>query len=599
MRLFPYETAAFFRIAHGRELYERWRQTGVGAMLNDPEVAPLVGGIWSLVGDQFNERNSEEAGFEWADLDRIPQGEVAIGLIDRGDDNLGILLLADFDGAQENVDFLVEVLDQRWADRAMVVEEQEIGGETVTIVRDGDDRSSSFGYLIKDCCLIGSNDEVLLGHVLDRWAGRTPTVELTEEDVAESDDDTLEPGPLPGERSFAENPQFQTILKECSTQLEEPPQIVAYIDPILVVRRTMRGNVGASITLATFPALGLDGILSLGGTSSFATENWDTLMHMHLLLDNPRAGVLTLLRFVDGDITPPDYVPAQACNYGTTYLDPVGIYDRVIQLYDHFRYDGAFLDEVESGATNAWGVDFREYFIDNLSGRVTLYSGFDEPNRIQGEQHAICLELIDPEVGQELLDAIRETAGEFWEDVEFGGVQYYSMAPPWMRNMPEENRPFTPAVGILDNTLIVTMSSNVLEQMIEAHQDSRPRLSDSIEYKVIQSRVERLTRGKQMVGFLYNNPAETFRHWFETSQSDGTRSFLGTIGENSPFASNMLGVLEANELPEFDKLEGYFAPTGGYLLDTNTGLHAMMFNMGRELPEAEVEAAEEELSEQP
>ena len=587
MKLYPYETVAFFRIAHGRELYERWRETSIGNMFKDPDIAPLVGGVWGVVGSAFNDNASQEAGFEWSDLSRIPQGEVAIGVIDRGETNVGILLLADYDGAQENVDFLLDLLETRWSERAMVVEEQEIAGHTVTIVRDGNNRSRSFGYLVKDSCLIASNDEVLLEHVIDRWEGRTPVAEPTEETELTEDGETT--APLPGERSFAENPKLQTILKECSTQLEEPPQILGYIDPVQLVRRVGRGNSGVSLALATFPALGLDGVMAAGGTISFATEKWDSVVHSHLLLDNPRAGVLTLLRFKEGDITPPNYVPDNVNNYGTTYLDIPGIYDRAINLYDHFRYEGAFADEVSSEFLEEFDLNIRDVFIDNAAGRISLVTSFDDPYRMQTEQHALCVQFEDPVIVQEAIAKIFEKQSDNWEQREFGGVTYYTMVFRWARDMPDGMRPTPPAIGVLDNTLILSMSESVLQQMIETSQGMRNPLADSIEYKVIQSRIERMTRGQNVVAMLYNNPAAIFRHWYEASQADQTRDGLARFAENSPFADNMLRVLEENELPSFDKLERYFAPTGGYLLDTNTGLHVMMFNLGREIPQEEME----------
>lgn len=574
MRLFPYETLVFARVSHGQELHERIRTTGFGQMFEDPEVAPFVEETWAFAGRQFDENAAEDAGFSWDDLQHVPKGEIAVGMIDRGAANMGVLLLADFDGHQEDVDFLLELLDERWEKEAMVVEESDLNGEKLTVVRRGDDRSSSFGYIVKDTCLIGSNDETLLGHMLERWAGRTPVVEPTED----MDEELLESGePLPGERSLADNHKFQTILRECSTQLEEPPQVLFYIDPITTLKRAFRGNVGAGVALATFPALGLDGILGVGGTVTFATEKWDSLTHLHVLLDNPRSGVLTLLRFKDGDITPPSYVPANANGYTTTYLDAPGIYERLIQLVDQFRYEGAFEDSIESNISDQLGIDFREVFINNLAGRLTTVTSFNEPGRAIGEQRAFCVTLLDPELARKALATIAEDKGEL-EKREFGGETYHFFTPRFARDRTEEERVFTPSFAVLDDTLIFTTSTSLMEVLIEAQQGTRPQLADSIEYKVIQSRVERLTRGRQLALFYYENPAEAIKHWYDLSQADSTRENLANWGQNSPAASGFLDVLEQNELPPFEVIRKYLVPKGGYLLDTNTGLHFMNFD---------------------
>ena len=578
MRLFPHETLAFLRVAHGRELYERFRTTGFGQMLDDPEVAPFIQETWAFAGQQFDDNSAEDAGFNWDDLAHVPKGEIAIGVIDRGEADTGVLVLADFDGQQVDVDFLTDKLDERWEKEAMVVERSDVNGEQLTVVRRGNDRASSFGYFVKDTCLVGSNDEVLLEHVLERWAGRAPVVEPTED----TDEEAVTSGePLPGERSLAENQHFQAILRECSTQLEEPPQILFYVDPITTMRRVFRGNFGAGMALATFPALGLDGILAVGGTATFATEKWDSLTHVHLLLDNPRSGVLTLLRFKDGDITPPDYVPAKVNGYSTTYMDAPGIYERLIQLVDQFRYEGAFEDSIEANISDQLGIDFREVFINNLAGRASTLTSFNEPGRAVGEQRAICVTLLDPELARKALATIAEDKGEL-EEREFGGLKYYFFTPRFARDRPEEERFMTPSFGVLDDTLIFASSTSLMEVLIETHQGTRPRLADSIEYKVIQSRVERLTRGRQLALFYYDNPAEAIRHWYDLSQADSTRDNLANWGENSAAAAGFLDVLERNELPPFEVIQKYLVPKGGYLLDTDTGLHFMIFDFRQE-----------------
>ncbi len=490
MRLFPYETLAFARVAHGRELYERFRQTGFGAMLDDPQMSGFLEATWGFAGDQYTENAAERVGFAWEDWSRIPQGEIAVGVIDRDEGDMGVLMLADFDEAQEDVDYFIEKFDERWAAEGMVVEQQDVDGQTITVVRRGDDRSSSFGYLVKDACLVGSNDETLLRHVLDRWAGRVPVVQpLVDEQAVDAE--TISSEPLPGERSLAENTEFATILQECSTQLEESPQVVLYTSPIQLLKRAFRGNTGATVALATFPALGLDGVLGAGGTLTFATENWDSISHLHILLGNPRSGVLTLLRFQSGDSTPPDYVPANVYGYSTAYVDAPGIYERLVQLVDQFRYEGAFEDSVDNGISAGLGVDFKEVVINNLAGRATLVTSYDEPRRVQGEQRALAVTLLDSELASQALASISEKFGDRLEQQELGGATYYAFVPRRFRDRPEEERRMTPCFAVLEDTLIASSSTSLFQAMLEAHQGTRPRLADSIEFKVIQSRVER------------------------------------------------------------------------------------------------------------
>lgn len=571
MRLFPAETLAFVRMAHGRELYERFRETGGGQMFQDPEIRPLVEEAFNLAEDQFQERVSDEAGFDWQDLSRLPKGEVAVAIVARGTSRPGFLLLADFDGEQEDADFLLERLHERWSDEGMVVEDTTIEEDTLTIVRRGDNRRNSFGYVLKDSCLVGSDDETLLRQVLDRWAGRQP-------EVGEVDEDADSRDPLPGEKSLAEKPEFVTILRECSTQLEEPPHLIFFADPLGLLKNFGRGNSGISIAQAMFPSLGIDAVMGVGGTVSFATEQWDSLTHLHLMLDNPRSGVLTLLRFKQGDLTPPAFVPADVSRYGSMYVDAPGIFERLTQLIDQFRYEGSVRDGIENGPSAALGIDFEEEFINNLAGRIIFIQSFDKPRRLQGEMMALAFSVEDPQVTQQALDAIVEKFGDRIEPRDFEGITYYAVAPRFRGDLPPEERPFNPGFCLIDDTLIVSLSTSVIEQMIDAHKGNAPSLAESESFPPIQERVERLTQVRQLASFGFENPTEIFRHFHELASDERVQGFLSQARENAPQAGGLLDLLDPESLPPFEVIEKYLTPTGSYMLDTDTGLHLMFFN---------------------
>ncbi len=540
-------------------------------MLSDPEIRPLVDEVWNFAETEFQNNVSEEAGIDWQDFSRLPKGEIAVAVVARGTSRPGFLLLADFDGEQEDADFLLDRLHERWEAEGMVVEETPLEGETLVMVRRGDNRANSIGYILKEACLLASNDETLLQQVLDRWAGRQPL-------AGEPADDGKTGDPLPGEKSLAEKSQFVTILRECSTQLEEPPQIVFYADPIGLVRNLGRGNAGVSVGLAMLPSLGLDAVMGVGGTVSLATDQWDTLIHLHLLLDNPRSGVLTLLRFKQGDITPPDYVPDNVSRYSTFYLDAPGVFERLTQLIDQFRYEGSVREGIENGPSAALGIDFEAEFINNLAGRLVLVQGFDQPRRPQGGMMTAAMTMEDPQVTQKALETILERFEEQIETREVEGVTYYAITPRFGGDLPPEQQPINPGFCLLDDTLIISMSTSVIEQMLAAHAGKSPRLADSESYQEVQRRVERLTQGRELAYFAFDNPTVMMRHIYELASDDGVQEFFGQAREGAPNAGGILDLLDPEALPPFEVIERYLTPTGSYLLDTNTGLHMMIFN---------------------
>ena len=120
------------------------------------------------------------------------------------------------------------------------------------------------------------------------------------------------------------------------------------MDPITAFSRLSRGNTGAQTVLALFPALGLNGIQGAGGSITFATEEFDALTHLHLLLDSPRKGVLELLALKSGDTTPETWVPADAASYMTVNWDLAQTYSKFASLFDSIRGEGALASSFEA-----------------------------------------------------------------------------------------------------------------------------------------------------------------------------------------------------------------------------------------------------------
>src|SRR4029077_1451431 len=113
----------------------------------------------------------------------------------------------------------------------------------------------------------------------------------------EGEDATKPEPPQFSGRTLAENDHFVTVLRSCRRPQDPPPNIIIFADPIGLIREFGRDNAGLKIGLAMLPSLGIDGITAIGGTETIATGEYDALFHMHVLLENPRAGVIQVINF--------------------------------------------------------------------------------------------------------------------------------------------------------------------------------------------------------------------------------------------------------------------------------------------------------------
>jgi len=76
-------------------------------------------------------------------------------------------------------------------------------------------------------------------------------------------------------------------MSQCQGDPQEPPQLNWYVDPIELLRRAGRGNLSTQAGLAMLSGLGLDGVQAVGGSMTFATEQFDGISEAHLLLETP------------------------------------------------------------------------------------------------------------------------------------------------------------------------------------------------------------------------------------------------------------------------------------------------------------------------
>ena len=70
--------------------------------------------------------------------------------------------------------------------------------------------------------------------------------------------------------------------------------MLVYADPIELFRAASRGNGGASFVVGLLPSLGIDGLMAIGMSGTYATDEYESLGQLHVLLENPRSGVMLL-----------------------------------------------------------------------------------------------------------------------------------------------------------------------------------------------------------------------------------------------------------------------------------------------------------------
>ena len=491
MRLFPEESLVFVRIANARDFGEHVQQTGIGRMLQDPQLKPFLDNLYGKAGDLYAQKAQSTLGISWEDMKKLPKGEVAFAVVARPDKRPALLLMIDQGEDPSVADKLLDRALDLAQEHGAEFTKEKIGDVDVTVVRAANRANRMFGEFKRENTIVIATDPNVLRNVLWHWdhagepagepvaASATPTEKTapadvkkdTAKDASSTDKSKTEEAEFVPGRSLAQNERFATILQQCRRKQDPPPQLIYFVDPIELVRNVGRGNGGLQFALGLFPSLGIDGLLGFGGAITYATDEYESLAQFHLLLENPRSGVLQLPAFEAGDTAPQPFVPLSIESYVTWNANLRTMYDRITGLVDQYRYKGSVDKFVQEKISDKLGIDALSQLVDNLKGRFTWTTGFDRPVHM-GQQHVVAAELKDEKAAQDALKTVISKHPDLFEEQHFGNVTYYEIKTPEPKNKnddPNVERPeFHPFVGIMDGYLFIGTSKQRFEQCVAA-----------------------------------------------------------------------------------------------------------------------------------
>jgi hypothetical protein len=606
MKLFPEETLVFIRVANAYEFGEGVRGSSTGRMLADPQVKPFVEQLYGEAAKLYTEKAEQFMGISWDELQKLPQGEVAFAIVAREDKIPAFLLLVDQGEEGSVASSLLDRALKFAGEQGGDFSTEEIGDVEVTVVRDADDENRVFGVFERENTIVVATDPNVLRGVLYHWdqagesdaaANRTESdrddasgegaeeAVNTDEDVTEEEADTEEAEEevfVPG-RTLAENDRFASILRQCRRPQDPPPHLIFFVDPIDLVRNFGRNEGGVQFVMGMLPSLGVDGLMGVGGSFTLATDEYDDLSHLHVLLENPRSGILQLPSFEDGDTAPQPFVPHAIETYMTWNRNMRVFYDRVAALVDQFRYQGSVDKIVEERLSEPLGINFQTDVIDNLAGRYTWTIGYDRPAKFRGQQHMFAIELKDEASAAETLKTVMSKVEEKYPDVfeerTFGKITYHAIMPEALKNMEEEERPAEPCVAIMDGYLFIGGSCNQFERCIAARDGTEERLVDSKDYARVMGVLGRETAGTTPVMMSISRYEETIRQWYNLLTAERTRELIDENKADNPALAALADALDQHQLPPFDVLAPYLAPGGAMFYDTDNGYHVIGFTL--------------------
>lgn len=559
-RLLPEKTVAYVSVTHVPELTRRFQNTSLGRMSRDPQVQPLLAQLYGTLADAVAKfRDRIELGLP--ELLSLPQGELTVAVVgqEQGPPAL-VVLLEVGEQLPAALRFLQrggELLEKNGIKRT----ESVVGGVKFTTFEGyGNRPPRSASWFEKDATIVLGTSQEVLQAMLANWE-------------------------TPQTRTLAENAKFAAIVERCRGTKGEEPQVTWFVDPVAFVRASGQGNVQAQLVLALLPALGLDGLSAVGGTAAFDTGVFDQVAHVYVLLDSPRSGIFDAIALESGDPRPDRWVPADVGTYVTLHWNLQRTFQTASKLYDSFRSQGALAGEINRRFLRL-GLDFTGEVLPVLDNRITYVVRFEKDAAASGPGVAASIRLKDPAAAAKLLEKVYQAQQASLAIATSGEHRYYQVKLPAANARPsgpapEEPRP-TPCFGILDEYLLFANRPAMFQKAIATRDNPFDGLAESLEFKLVASRIARQTRGVKPALIRFDRPEEGMRFLYQLAQSERGREQLRRQGERGDVvARTLLQALQDHPLPPFSALERYFAPAGAMLVDEPTGLHFTAFVLAR------------------
>jgi hypothetical protein len=591
-RLLPADTLAYVRLDSADQLREDWGNSSVGKMLADPALKPFASDVYQTMTELF-EQFGAALGISLDELLAIPSGQVAAAmmpgnlserdeeLIEQDEDaddespeairrriarmrrqqnSVAGLFLID---AGENVDVLmglVEKMEDRVLRGGYVRRTSEIDGTTLVRLLPPRQGRPEIEYFERSDTVIVGIGHATASKALDQW-------------LEHSDEETL-----------ADRSDFISVMSRCVGAEATRPQITFFFDPYHFIERMVKRGGAAGLVWPIVEELGLSKIRGVGGSSFSGGEIFESILHVHILIDPPRDGFFGVLRPERGETLPPKWVPADVASYSSIHWDFETAYDNLGKVLEKFQGTEPLQRFIEDPAQERLGISVREDILANLTGRYVSCGWIEPPAKLNSQARAHALELKDPLQAKNVIAKLRERRPNDLQVESLGGTIVYFARRSRRQELPENFRTPEPGIMVLDDWIIFSDSRELLTRLTRANLDAMPRLLNVPEYELVSSELGGKLDGEKPFLVSFMRGADYMRQMYELAKSPDTRKILRKAGENNPVAAKIVAMLDRNEMPDFEKFEKYYAPSGTFIYDEPSGIHLGSFTLR---PEAE------------
>ena len=550
-QILPKDTYFYLSIPSVEGFKASFEKSSGGRLFADPALEEFKAEVRNAFSSEMQDGLSkvhDALGLTVEELIAIPTGEVTLAVSKASSNKKGLILFMDYGSRESEVQGLLEkasaALNNVDELEAANIEHDGIELTMYTVTGDVAKQTplaKEFGWFLKDERLVVSNSSALLKLTLDNWAGGS-------------------------EKTLKNNSVYAYIMEKCETT-PGAGLMTTYVDPIgMFTALVQTGSLGpngaaAGMAIGFFPTLGINQLKGIGSSGEMGGDQFEGVSRSFLYCEQPLQAAMQVFQLDTVDPVPPSWVKEDASVWMATKWKAGEAYAAVETLFDMFQGAGAFESQIDAISNQGPQVHIKKDVIDQLDGRMqVVMSPGDRTSKAASDDMLLAIGVKDDQTFADLLNKLTSEPAFPGETREVNGATVYEIEPGNGQKI---------SFTVANSQLLIAVGGNQLEQALRDDNDVRP-LAESDDFKAVS---EHFPDGALAVTF--SRPAEQYRRLYDMLRD-------GEAAENFPGMEDMFSKIDFSKLPEFEVIEKYMSPTGGYWVGDENGVLMEQFSLKAE-----------------
>ncbi|HVW38684.1 MAG TPA: hypothetical protein VHB99_15325 [Pirellulales bacterium] len=603
--LFPAETKGYVSIPDVQLLADRFKETQLGRLLEDPSMKPFGDDIRRQIKQKWTQSHAK-LGLSLEDLEGIATGELSLALVAVPNSRAALGVLVDVSGKEDEAQKTLAKVEGELQKQGARRTEKSVSGIKLAVLETapkGDQKDPARAvYFLKDGLLGASDNLTVASEIAQRLAGGKSA-----------------------DKDLAGLEAYKAIVERCQSDKTEvdAPHVRWFIDPIGFAEATRtwqdRRHRGDTDYLKVVKNQGFQAIKGVGGMVSFSAGPYGVLHRTAAYAPQPFELAMRMMVFPNGgDFTPQAWVSSDLTTYASFRCDLLNAFDRFDTLFDEvFGEPGVWQDTLDSIKEDPNGAhpDIRNDLVVNLGQRVTIVTDYVLPVTPSSERRLIAIEANNP---QGLIAGIQKTMkgdprvkehkiGEHivWEilpedestlelDVQGAGAekgQDSAGETPDVAAAQAVDGGKTPnsAVTVAKGHLFVASDIKLLEKVL-ADNDPKDQLAEWSDYRLVQAEFGKLganetcAQGFSKTDEQYRATYELFRAGKLPEADTFFAKFLNLLLGEEKEGVTRKPRLDGSKLPPYEHIRQFLGPAGSFVTSEPNGWYITGFTLGKQVP---------------